>query len=1262
MNSEAPEKILRNGPSLRVTPVVRGLRAKVPQFCPGVCIGILLFLLFLFWPATPSLFAQGGAFVPTTEKDPYFFPFTSGGKDYPGQWHLINKAPPSEVNAGLSAGLEKAWNIGGGLGYTGRGVVIGIVDDGVEGTHEDLKDNYRADLSKNFSQDADLAARAQGPVQPGDNHGTAVAGVAAARGGNGIGGTGAAPFAAIAGLRIRMGDSLPGDPAITYEDYFAAYLWKSGLNSSTLAIESKPVIHIKNHSYGPDVPFAEGPDRIKEILKATSENGVVHVFSAGNARNRAAETKKVSCEDANKDFTITSPYVMAVAALGSDGTYAYYSSYGANVFITAPSSSYSNYLGITTTDRTGADRGYNKYDAAKNPNGDSRDTFPDNNYTSTFGGTSSSAPLVSGIMALGKEANPLMSIRMAKHALSLPTVTDKVDASNAEWILNKGVDAQRNFNPNYGFGLIQADKFVGKIAEVAYVTKEQTVDIDARKVNEAIPDNDPTGGLSKTFTLNPALPIESIEVGLQFSHERRGDLRAYLISPDGTESRLFNDTSVTIANPDHQDNEAVTEFDWTFLTNAFWGEQQNGTWTLKLVDVAANNTGTWLQYGLRFHLGKMELQKDGPVDFGANNIEAESLTMTKYDNAAYKVNNGYTFTVRDGLTLKKGTLEVNGTFDLGGAYDSVLDGKLTGSGVFYKSGPGILTINGDASGFSGTTDIGNGRLIMGSGGVLGGNMEIRAAGVLSGTGKVGTIFANKGSVEPGNSIGTLTVAGNYTQNAEGTLAIEVASATSNDILAVTGVADLNGLLKTVWQGSGVPKPNTRFASFLTAAKVIGRFSSLSTYINPTLKFTPQYTADEKEVYLLTERDYTNSSLRSSLNANQRAVSDMLAPLANSATGDLDAVLSKIDALTTDSQVAVAFSALAPINGAAHTTMSSRAAVFQSGNVAGRLDDLRAGIQGVSFSGLEIFDGNRRHDPDRLPIILAANGDDLRGMLIADADPRWGVFAKGSIILGDQKDTPEQKGYNYRNSGVTMGMDYRFSSRAVAGVLFGYNYSKSFIDDAGSTVKMEGYTAGIYGSLYGDALYGDAQVSWGWNRYDNTRRIVFPGLDRTANANPSGDQLSAYGGTGYDFKRGKWVLGPTLSLQYIRLSVGDYTETGADSLNLHVDRRSVESLLGSAGGRLAWRWEGDGIKLFPRLWAAWRHEFASPDQTTLASLAQTGSAFAVTAPGLENNYAAAGTGVSLQWKERTTWFLNYELQFGQHDFWAQAVNAGVRFLF
>lgn len=1213
----------------------------------------------------PPLYAQGTAFIPTKEADPYFYPLTSGGKTYPGQWHLWNQMPKTDVNAGLDAGLKNAWNIGSGLGYTGRGVVIGIIDDGVEGTHEDLQDNYLPALSKIFSQDPALAAQPQGPVRSSDNHGTAVAGVAAARGGNHIGGAGAAPFAGIAGLRVCLGEGCPDDSTGALQDAYNAYLWKSGLNSVTLAIEAAPDIHIKNHSYGPEEPFDIGPgsERIKKIFKATSENGVIHVFSAGNSRNRDKETKKVSCEDANKDFALTSPYVLPVAALGSDGAYAVYSSYGDNVFVTAPSSSYANYYGIMTTDRTGDDYGYNRYDAVKNPDGDDRDTFPGTNYTSTFGGTSSSAPLVSGIMALGKEANPLMSVRMAKHALSLPSVTDKVDAANDEWILNNGVDVQRNFNPNYGFGLIQADKFVNKIGEVAYVTTEKTLEIDATVVNKSIPDNDPAGR-EITFTVNPVLPVESVEIGLNFSHQRRGDLRAYLISPDGTQSRLFNDTSVTISDINHQDNTAVTDFEWTFLTNAFWGEQKNGNWTLKIVDVAPDNTGDWLQYGVSFHLGKMELQQDGPVDFGAANIDAESLTMTLYDNASYKINNGYTFTVRNGLTLKKGTLEVNGAFDLQGTYDSIIDGKLTGAanGVLYKSGPGTLTINGDASGFSGTTDIGAGRVKMGSGGILGGNIEIQNGAFLTGTGTVGAVFANRGMVAPGDSVGALRVAGNYTQTASGGLTIEVASVTASDVLAVSGVADLDGLLKTVWLGSTVPKPNIRFASFLTAANIVGGFSCLSTYISPTLKFMPQYTADNKEVYLVTERDYKNPYLQSSLNANQRAVSAMLSPLANSAAGDLDTVFSAIDSLFTNEQVAAAFDSLMPVSGAAQTIMSSRAAVFQAGQAAGRLEELRSGVHGFSFSGLDIIDRELSRHYDRRPILLATSGDDLRGMSTRETDPRWGVFARGSLILGDQKSTPEQKGYDFKNGGFALGMDYRIARRMIAGAMFGYNDSRASVNDAGSKVAMEGYAASLYGSVFGDVLYGDFQLSYGWNHYDNTRRIVFPGIDRTAVSSPSGNQLSAYGGTGCNFRKGNWTLGPMLTLQYIRLQAGDYTETGAGALSLHIDRNTVKSILGSAGGQVSWRWEEDSIRLLPRLWAAWRHEFADTDQTTLASLAQTGSAFSVSVPGMESNYLAAGAGISMQWKDYAAFFFNYDVQFGQKNFWAQGVNAGVRIPF
>jgi len=1210
--------------------------------------------------------AQGAAFIPTETNDPYFYPLISGVNVYPGQWHLWNKAPASDVNTVKDAGLEKAWNIGGGLGYTGRGVVIGIVDDGVEGTHEDLKDNYLSAFSKNFSSDPDLAAQPQGPVQGVDNHGTSVAGVAAARGGNTIGGTGAAPFAQIAGLRLRLGNSFVGDPEITYQDYYDAYLWKSGLNSSTLAIESKPEIHIKNHSYGPSTPFEEGTDRLKDILKATSDNGMVHVFAAGNARNKSNGKKEASCEDANKDFSASSPYVLTVAALGSDSTYASYSSYGANVFVTAPSSSYSNYLSITTTDRMYADYGYNKYDATKNPDGDSSDKFPYYNYTSTFGGTSSAAPLVSGIMALGKEANPLMTVRMAKHALSLPTVTskDKINDST-EWIVNKAA-MPRNFNPNYGFGLIQADLFVNKITDVAYITKEKTQAIDVTNVNLGIPDNDTITGRSVTFTVNPSLPVESVEVGLKFSHQRRGDLRAYLISPDGTQSRLFNDTSVTITNELYQDNAAVTDFDWTFLTNAFWGEQKNGTWTLKMVDVAAQNTGTWLQYGLIFHMGKMELQKNEVIDLGNNNVEAESLTMSKYDGAGYKINSGYTFSVRDGLRLLKGALEVNGAFDLQGSYDSTIDGKLTGTGKFLKSGVGTMTLNGDGSLFIGEVTLLGGQLNVGANGKLGGTTQVNAGAVLAGTGQIGALN-NNGTVKPGNgSVGTLTLKksgaspdANYSQGSGGALTVAVVSPTSNSLLQAEGSATLNGTLETLWQGSAVPVNKTIFGTILSASSVSGTFASLDTKITPTLFFKPQYGA--KLVSLITERDYADSDLVSSLTGNQRAVSQMLNPQANSASGDLDKVLGKIDALTTNAQVAAAFDQLSPIAGVAQTNMTSGAASFQSSNVASRLGDLRQGSMGFSFQGLENLDFLYPQGP-RQPFLLASNSDDLQGMIPVTTDPNWGFFVRGNLVLGDQKDTAGQRGYNFKNVGLTVGTDYRFSERFVGGVLFGMNAAKSCINDAGSTVKLDGYTLGIYGTYFREAFYIDGQAGYGWNKFDNSRRIVFPGVDRTATASSSGGQTTAYGGTGYDFQFGPWTIGPALTFQYISMGVNGYTESGADSLNLQVNRQTTESYQGSAGFMGSWNWTKDKLKIAPRLWAFYRHEFGNVNPATIAALAQGSSAFTIESVGQEQNYFNVGTGVNIQWTDRVLAYLNYEAQLGQSKYTAQSITLGLRFQF
>ena len=109
------------------------------------------------------------AFVPN---DPYYLAINP--TNLPGQWHLNWVEHPDRDTR-----VQGAWN----RDITGSGVTIGIVDDGLDTAHPDLATNYVAGDSWNFGNDSPNPD----PVYASDNHGTAVSGVAAARGGNGLG-------------------------------------------------------------------------------------------------------------------------------------------------------------------------------------------------------------------------------------------------------------------------------------------------------------------------------------------------------------------------------------------------------------------------------------------------------------------------------------------------------------------------------------------------------------------------------------------------------------------------------------------------------------------------------------------------------------------------------------------------------------------------------------------------------------------------------------------------------------------------------------------------------------------------------------------------------------------------------------------------------------------------------------------------------------------------------------------------------------------
>lgn len=527
-------------------------------------------------------------FVPN---DPYF-PL-GGAPGFPGQWHLDNGAFPNHAN------VAAAWH----RDFTGLGVLIGIVDDCLETAHPDLSPNYVAADSWNFGNNtADPNPRASYDGDPAkeDRHGVSVAGVAAARGGNGLGTTGAAPFAGLAGLRIDF-------PAQT-----AAMFYDATRYHSTAAV-GPTNIKIKNHSYSvQSFTYVSNPLPAQGVTES-AQAGTIHLFAAGNNRG-------LNNEDSNKNSPQNSPDAIAVTASGSNGRFVSYGSFGSNVFVAAPSSSSSGF-DITCTDRIG-NRGYNIAGTADG------DAHPDTNTTSTFGGTSSATPLAAGIMALGKQARPALNVRFAKHALARScfqidpndnTVTGGGDGttSGSAWKTNA---AGFKFNQNYGFGLIDADQFVTQLLQMDGVGPMTTETIPTTAVNAGIPENNPAG-ISRTFNLTSTGRMEEIVVTLVISHGRRGQLEATLTSPSGTTRRLFIKSG---------DNDSG--INWPFLSNEFWGESPTGTWTIRIVDTNTPFAGTWNSYAVTARIGT-ELDSTPPsvvsiVRGAASPTNASSVPFT----------------------------------------------------------------------------------------------------------------------------------------------------------------------------------------------------------------------------------------------------------------------------------------------------------------------------------------------------------------------------------------------------------------------------------------------------------------------------------------------------------------------------------------------------------------------------------------------------------------------------------------------------------
>jgi len=424
----------------------------------------------------------------------------------------------------LKIEVESVWQ-----DYNGEGVKVGVLDSQIDFKHVELVDAYDTSADFNFA-----LGRGDISIQPrsmSDTHGTLVAGVIAAEGGNGIGSVGVAPGVTLVGLAI---------------DYRSSKV----LDQVVAALDAAVDLDVVNCSWSFGRNFSDNFNLSENALlsdslydlAATGRGGLgtTVVFSAGNSGIKGSSNYH-NCQN--------SPYTIAVGAVSPNGDPWLSTSIGANILISAPGEKIIS-------------------------------TSPNNRY-SEVSGTSFAAPVVSAVVALMYEANPDLGYRDVQQILALSATTDGLSdeaLAGVGWLTN-GADnvngGGMHYSDAFGYGIVNAHDAV-RLAETWIVQQTsknvETIVVEEKSNEVMVAGTDDR--ISFELEIDQMISVEHVQLSLDLSWVNTGDLDIYLTSPDGTKVQLVYDQGNT--------NYIGALKNFTFTSVASMGEMSVGTWTVDI--------------------------------------------------------------------------------------------------------------------------------------------------------------------------------------------------------------------------------------------------------------------------------------------------------------------------------------------------------------------------------------------------------------------------------------------------------------------------------------------------------------------------------------------------------------------------------------------------------------------------------------------------------------------------------------------------------
>ncbi|CAG5076706.1 Oidioi.mRNA.OKI2018_I69.PAR.g8525.t1.cds [Oikopleura dioica] len=466
-----------------------------------------------------------------------FEPDTRAKGGYHGQdplwnaeWYIQNTGQ-DDGTPGLDLNVTHVWQ----RGFTGRGVTVAILDDGVDYNHPDLFPNYSPEDSWDFSGN-DPYPYPRWTSNGFNSHGTRCAGEIAAVADNGICGVGIAYNSKIAAVRML------DQPYMT-----------DAIEASSMGFRPQN-IDIYSASWGPtdDGKTVDGPRELTlqamrdGVNKGRNGKGSIYVWASGDGG---------PFDDCNLDGYASSMWTISINSAVNDGETAIYdescSSIVASTFSSGKVGARSN-AGVATTDLYG-------------------------NCTMKHSGTSAAAPEAAGVIALALEANPDLTWRDVQHLLVYTSKKRTLSDPRHPWQVN---GAGFLFNHLFGFGVIDAGSLVEEALKWKNAPERKSCIVGEMEIDKMTF----TGGepVEMSFNTdscagksNEVNYIEHVQAFISVKTSRRGDLAINMTSPMSTTSKLLQ--------PRPRDDDSVVGLnEWPFVSVQFWGERSRGEWKVRV--------------------------------------------------------------------------------------------------------------------------------------------------------------------------------------------------------------------------------------------------------------------------------------------------------------------------------------------------------------------------------------------------------------------------------------------------------------------------------------------------------------------------------------------------------------------------------------------------------------------------------------------------------------------------------------------------------